>query len=67
MATRKKQPEIKQQYGARWKTGVVFAFRSREDAENAITENERGEGVLVVMSYNATTHTAVSDWQEVEG
>jgi len=66
MATRKKQPEIKQQYGARWKTGVVFPFGSREDAEDAIVENERGEGVLVVLSYDATTHTVVSDWQEVE-
>jgi hypothetical protein len=66
MAIHKKQPEIRQQYGIRWQTGVVFAFRSRQEAEDALREDGRGVRVLVVHSYDATAHTSISDWQEVE-
>jgi hypothetical protein len=62
----RKKPEIKQQYGIRWPTGSVFAFQSREDAEEGLRKDGRGIGALVVMSYDPATHKAVSEWQEVE-
>ena len=54
-----------QQYGIRWPTGSVFAFRSRGDAEAALAEDGRGIGVLVVHEYEPGTSNA-TEWREVD-
>jgi hypothetical protein len=53
------------QYGIRWSTGGVSAFRSREDAEAYLSDNLRNGAVLVVCEYEPGTAKA-TEWHEVE-
>lgn len=53
------------QYGIRWPTDSVFAFSSRGEAEQALVDDGRGIGVLVVHGYEPHTSNA-TEWQEVE-
>lgn len=52
------------QYGVRWPTGSVFAFPSREAAEDALREDGRDVGVLVVCEYEPGTDRS-TEWREV--
>jgi len=52
------------QYGIRWPTGSVFAFPSREAAEEYLAANGRLLGVLVIHEYEAGTANA-TEWREV--
>jgi hypothetical protein len=52
------------QYGIRWPTESVFAFPSREAAEEALAEMG-GAGVLVACEYEPDTPNA-TPWHEVE-
>lgn len=61
-----REPQWLSQYGVRWPTGAVFPHPSREAAENALQEDGRGIGVLVVMEYVPGTSNC-TEWREVEG
>ena len=52
------------QYGVRWPTGSVFAFPSREAAEDALREDGRGIGVLVACEYEPGASRS-TDWEAV--
>jgi len=52
------------QYGIRWPTGSVFAFPSRKATEDALCEDGRGIGVLVVYEYEPGTDRS-TEWKEV--
>jgi hypothetical protein len=62
---RKQKPEIVQQYGIRWPTGVVFAFRTRDDAQTELRVDGRGIGVLVVHE-GVPGQYGWTEWEEVE-
>lgn len=61
------RPKITRQYGIRWPTGVVFAYSSREDAEQALSDDGRGIGTLVVIEYvPGQPRSEEADWQDVQ-
>jgi hypothetical protein len=55
-----------EQYGIRWGSdSPVFAFGSRAIAEQALADDGRGIGVLVVHEYEPHTPNS-TEWREVE-
>lgn len=55
-----------QQFGARWSTGIVFSYGSREDAEADIQRKPPGAGVLMVHEgVPGATEAEWTPWVEV--